>query len=164
MQVHALNKTPCLLVYHRSYLSWTHRLLSPAKKHTPRRESQRELWPDNVLVLLEHFDHSEKVHKRHKEAYRKKQETHSTTQQMTKFSRATLFRALPHPHQRRKIQNRGMEKIPGYLNQKKISGCWSLQLTVSSLERRPNWRPRQLCQRLISHLSILLHASQHHNA
>jgi hypothetical protein len=68
-----------------------------------------------TLPHRKHFDDSdENVHKRHKEAYRKKQETHSTTQQMTKFSRTTLFRALPHPHQRRKIQNRGVEKIPSY--------------------------------------------------
>jgi hypothetical protein len=43
-----------------------------------------------VLVVLEHFDHSdENVHKRQKEAYRKKQETHSIIQQMTKFSWTT---------------------------------------------------------------------------
>jgi hypothetical protein len=87
----------------------------PRQKIHSKTGIPESLWPDSVLVLLEHFDHSdENVHERQKEANRKKQETRSTTPQMTKFSRTIFFRALPHPHQRRKIQNRGMEKIPSY--------------------------------------------------
>jgi hypothetical protein len=52
------------------------------------------------------FDHSdENVHKRHKEAYIKEEETQSTTQQMTKLSQKNVFRASLHHHQRPKIQN-----------------------------------------------------------
>ncbi len=71
-----------------------------------------------VMITLPHrihFDHfDENVNKRHKEAYQKKQETQSTTQQMTKFSQKNVFHNLSHRHQQPKIQNRGMEKIPSY--------------------------------------------------
>ncbi len=96
-----------------------------------------------MLVFLEHFDHSDKnVHKRHKEAYRKKQETHSTTQQMTKFSRTTLFRTLLHLTNGAKYKTNAWKKYQVIKTRKKeeqkeaAAGACNLQC--------PRWKEGQI--------------------
>jgi len=165
MQVHALNKTPCLLAYHHRRLSWTHRSCYTDYRPQSKKPLNQIIHGTNYLNigrlknLKKHVtprhDHTPSPHtfwpvrrKRPQKTQRSIPKKIKNTVHNTTNNQIFSDKRIPHPRApsttAQNTKPRHGKAIKLFKPEKKRarrSNWWSVQLTVSSLEGKPKWSP-----------------------